>query len=175
MKKYLPFILLLAGILIAMAAITVMKKGNSSKSNIANEEETVREVPMNQRPFISLTPSSDGHWLKLKIEQIKVEGAKSLDYELLYSLPDGRTQGVPGTVQLTGEDIVRDLLLGSESSGKFRYDEGVNNGTLTIRFRDVKGKLVGKFSTEFTLTPQKGVFEVSMDTYSRGTKTFTSE
>lgn len=67
-------------------------------------------------------------------------------------MPDGRTQGVPGTIKLTGQkEIERDLLLGSESSGKFRYDEDVETGTLTLRFRDEKGKLMGKLSTDFHL------------------------
>jgi hypothetical protein len=114
-----------------------------------------------------------------------VKKASSMDYELLYTLPDGRTQGVPGTVKLTGADVVKDLLLGSESSGKFRYDEGVDGGTITIRFRDDKGKLIGKLSTKFgmqsnvtTLTSgdegftyeldkvAKGVFFVTMQTFS---------
>jgi hypothetical protein len=87
----------------------------------------------------------------LKIEKLKIK-AKTMDYDLLYELPDGRTQGVPGTVELGSETFIeRDLLLGSESSGKFRYDEGVKEGTLTIRFRNDKGKLVAKFTTAFAL------------------------
>jgi len=70
----------------------------------------------------------------------------------LYQLPDGRTQGVPGTIKLSGQDkIERDLLMGSESSGKFRYDEGVKEGTLTVRFRNDAGKLITKLSTKFAL------------------------
>lgn len=172
-KKYLPLILIGVGILVLVGAFLFVK--NSKKGGV-DEEENVKEIPQEQRPLVSLTPTSDGHWLKLKIEKIKVEGATSLDYELLYSLPDGRTQGVPGTVKIDGSDIVRDLLLGSESSGKFRYDEGVTGGTMTIRFRNGKGKLIGKLSTKFTLTsPKKGIFEVTMDTFADGTKTFSSK
>lgn len=69
----------------------------------------------------------------------------------MYKLPDGRIQGVPGTVELKEANFERDILLGSESSGKFRYDEGVKEGTLTLRFRDEAGKLVGKLSGGFTL------------------------
>ncbi len=78
--------------------------------------------------------------------------AASLDYELLYSLPDGRTQGVPGTVDLNGQTTFeRKLLLGSESNGKFRYDEGVTDGSLTVRLRGSNGKLLAKFSTKWHL------------------------
>ena len=154
MKKYLPLILLGVGVLIAVVAVfLVIKKAKAPKDT--EVEETVKEIPAEERPVVSLLPSADGHYLKLTIAQIKVKNAGSLDYELLYTLPDGRTQGVPGTVKLSGADIVKDLLLGSESSGKFRYDEGVDGGTVTIRFRDAKGKLIGRLSTKFTM--QTGV------------------
>lgn len=146
MKKFLPLFLLLIGIGVVVGVFFIVKgrKGSS-------EEVALLDVPFAERPVASLAPSDDGHWLTLKIEKIEID-AVSLDYELLYKLPDGRTQGVPGTITLKGESqIERELLLGSESSGKFRYDEGVENGTLTLRFRNKKGKLLVKFSTEFSL------------------------
>ncbi len=172
-KKYLPWILVGAGVLVLVGAFLFVK--NSRNKTPQEEEETAKEIPVAERPAVSLLPSADGHWLKLKIEQIKVKGAASLDYELLYSLPDGRTQGVPGTVKLDGSDVIRDLLLGSESSGKFRYDEGVEKGTMTLRFRDSKGKLLGKLATEFhmqsntkILTSTDGKFTYELDKIAKG-------
>jgi hypothetical protein len=157
-KKYLPLILLVLGILVLVLVYFFVIRKPAEKET-AGEDQGLTEVILKDRPITSLTPSSDGHWLKLKIEKIKVS-AKTLDYELLYQLPDGRTQGVPGTVKLTGENsFTRDLLLGSESSGKFRYDEGVEEGTLTLRFRNDKGKLITKFSTKFHL--QSNTKEIS--------------
>lgn len=149
MKKYLPVVLLLVGIGVFVAVyFLVIKKPVMAP---AGETSSQIEVSLEDRPVVSLTPSADGHWLKLSIEKIKID-AESLDYELLYDLPDGRTQGVPGTVALAGQSrIERDLLMGSESSGKFRYDEGVEEGDLTIRFRNDKGKLLVKFATKFHL------------------------
>ncbi len=140
-----------------------------------DEESAFIAVPLGERPMASLIPTSDGHWLKLIIDNLVIDAA-SLDYELLYKLPDGRTQGVPGTVKLIGqEEIVRDLLLGSESNGKFRYDEGVELGTLTLRFRNDKGKLIAKFTTDFTLqsetvelTSADGVFKYTLAKKSSG-------
>lgn len=149
MKRYIPIIIVVLGIIVFVGSILLIK-GNK-KGEEVEEEETIAEIPFEKRPVASLTPSEDGHWLKLNVLKIPNEYF-SLDYELLYKLPDGRTQGVPGTITLKGvSEIERDLLLGSESSGKFRYDEGVENGTLTLRFRDEKGKLAGKLSTEFRL------------------------
>ena len=168
MKKLLPLILLALGLASILGGYFFLR---SQKQNQGNEEKSaLREIKLEDRPVASLTPSEDGHWLKLKIAKIKIKEAASLDYELLYKLPDGRTQGVPGTIKLNGQDLIeRDLLLGSESSGKFRYDEGVKQGTLTLRFRDKAGKLIAKFSTEFSLlsetkelmTPD-GSFRVSL-------------
>lgn len=158
MKRFLPLILFLVGVIVLIGVFVVLKRG-SNKQETSEDEGSLIEVSLSDRPLTSLTPSSDGHWLKLKIEKIKIS-ASSLDYELLYSLPDGRTQGVPGTINLKGEtSIERDLLLGSESSGKFRYDEGVEEGTLTLRFRNDKGKLITKFSTKFHL--ESGVKSLS--------------
>lgn len=149
MKKFLPIILFVVGLLILVLVFVVIK---SKKTVTTDDSNTITEVALSDRPVASLTPTSDGHYLNLKIEKIKLAKATSLDYELLYSLPDGRTQGVPGTVDLKGAtEIERKLLLGSESSGKFRYDEGVEEGSLTVRLRDSKGKLLAKFSTKFHL------------------------
>lgn len=150
MKRYLPLLLFLSGTLLLIGTLYffVLRKPATEETK---EEEGLMEVSLIDRPIASLTPSQDGHWFKLRIEKL-LSAADSLDYELLYTLPDGRTQGVPGTIDLKGESkIERDLLLGSESSGKFRYDEGVATGTLTLRFRNEKGKLLAKFSTKFRL------------------------
>lgn len=149
-KKFLPLILLLLGIVVVVGAYFFVIR-SKKKGDITEDETSLIEVSLSDRPITSLTPSDDGHWLTLLVEKITIDAA-SLDYELLYKLPDGRTQGVPGSITLKGEDeIERELLLGSESSGKFRYDEGVEKGTLTLRFRNEKGKLIAKFSTEFAL------------------------
>lgn len=182
MKKFLPIILVVVGLLVLGGVFLVIKgKGSSTPED---EEANLLEIPLEERPFTTLTPKEDGHYLNLVIEGIKVADAKKVDYELVYKLPDGRAQGVPGTVEITGAKIERPLLLGSESSGKFRYDEGVAEGSLSLRFRNEKGKLIGKLSTDFHLQkdpdeitsmdgglkykldkPVKNVFFVTMDTF----------
>ena len=167
MKKYLPFILLSLGILVLIAGFVFLR--NKGKTQV-EEENVVAEIPFEKRPFTSLIPSQDGHWLKLKMDGIGVDAAL-LDYEFLYKLPDGRTQGVPGTVQLEGsKQVERDIPLGSESSGEYTYNEGVENGTLVLRFRDSKGKLVGKLISDFhlqksndVLTSPDGKFKYEFD------------
>ena len=182
-KKYLPLILLGLGIFVLILVFVVIK--NKKTVVVEDDSNAVIEVAFKDRPFAALTPTADGHYINLKIDKITLPKAVSIDYELLYSLPDGRTQGVPGTVDLKGQTIFeRKLLLGSESNGKFRYDEGVKDGSLTVRLRNTKGKLLAKFSTKWSLqsTDQelvsidqnftykldkkpKGMFFVTMETF----------
>jgi hypothetical protein len=173
MKKYLPFILLFAGLLAVVGGIIFVK--GKKKAPIEEEETALIEVSLPDRPIASLTPTEDGHYLDLKIEKIVID-AESMDYELLYKTGTGITQGVPGTVELDGRDFFEaELLLGSESSGKFRYDEGVEEGTLTLRFRNNKGKLLVKFATDFhlqsdssELTSLDGGFAYELDIVRKG-------
>ncbi|BCX14820.1 MAG: hypothetical protein KatS3mg088_503 [Patescibacteria group bacterium] len=188
-KKYIPLIILAVGVLILILSLVLFKKKSAGVVQLeVNEEENLAEIPFEDRPFASLIPSKDGHWLKLKVENIKTK-ASSVDYEILYQLPDGRTQGVPGTIKITEPNFERDILLGSESSGKYRYDEGVKSGTLTLKFRDDKGKLISKLSTAFNLFSEtkelnfsdgkfsyllddlpKGVYFVVMETFGVNSK-----
>lgn len=167
-KKYLPLILLGVGVAMVAGIFLSMRGGKPSEVTPTPDiEETAPEIPFDQRPYVSLTPRSDGHWLKLSVSGVnKISGAASIDYLLEYTAKGDITQGVPGSVKLAGiTTIDRDLLLGSESSGKFRYDEGVENGKLTLSFRDAKGKLLGRLKTDFhfqtgttTLTSSDGKF-----------------
>ena len=159
MKKFLPIILFVVGLVVLVLVYFFVIKP-SKKTKVVEDDAALIEVSLNDRPIVSLTPTSDGHWLNLKIEKIKIPKAFSMDYELLYNLPDGRTQGVPGSITLNSQTLIeRKLLLGSESSGKFRYDEGVKEGMITIRFRNDKGKLVSRFTTKFALLTGVKVLE----------------
>ncbi len=148
MKKYLPLGLFVLGAFILVGGFFLLRGKNDDSA--PGDEESVVEIPFDQRPVVSLTPTEDGHYLIMKMTDLGLEAA-TLDYEILYDTADGITQGVPGTSELNSAEVERDILLGSESSGKFRYDEGVSEGTITLRFRNSKGKLVGKLSTQWHL------------------------
>lgn len=146
MKEKLPLVLLVTGVLVVSLAVFIIR-GRGGSGTVDDGPE----LPFSQRPFTRLVPKEDGHYLSLMVENINVPGAVSMDYELYYGTADGITQGVPGKVTLEGkEKIERELLLGSESSGKFRYDEGVDDGTLTLRFRDEDGKTIGKVAGQWS-------------------------
>src|SRR3989338_833608 len=155
MKKFLPIILFVVGLLVVIGAVFVVK----SRNNVTIDEDSdqLAQIPVDQRPNISLTPMFDlkprsGLWLRLVIEDIKVDNAASLDYDLFYFLESGRQNGVRASVELANQTrMERDIYLGSESNGKFSQEKDVRRGTLTVKFRDKGGKVIGKLSTDFTL------------------------
>src|SRR5688572_23190393 len=133
MKKYLPIVIFLLGLAVAGGVFFFVLKNKNTEAT-DDEEGVVTEIPFNQRPVTTLTPLKEGHWLKLQVKDIKVKAA-SVDYELIYQTQDGGTQGVPGSIKLEGvTEIERELLMGTESKGKFRYDENVEEGSLALRF-----------------------------------------
>ena len=151
-KKFLPLIVFGLGVaVLALVYFLIILPAKNKPVANPQDESALLNIPLNNRPFASLTPTDDGHYLDMVIDKIKIP-AVSMDYEMLYTLPDGRTQGVPGTITLNGQaTIERKLLLGTESSGHFRYDEGVKEGTLTLRFRNNKAQLIAKYTTQFAL------------------------
>lgn len=181
MKKALPII---AGILVLAVVVVgfIIKSKNKTSDTSGDDISNVPTLSESDWPAISLTPTdkpgvsgSDGHWLNFKVEKINIKNAASMDYLLVYSTSDGGQQGVPGRVELTGDSIEKSLLLGSESSGKYRYDSGVEQGTMTITFRDKNGKMLGKLTTDFhlqsgvtELTSVDGIFKYTLDKVVKG-------
>jgi hypothetical protein len=182
MKKYLPLILIGIGILVVLLAVFVVIKTLKSTPTDSDQVEVIPELSQSQWPVVSLAPTTDdkipnslGHLLKLRVQKINVQGASTMDYLLVYNTVNGGQQGVPGTVKLTGNDIDKNLLLGSESSGKFRFDAGVTQGTITVTFRNSSGKSMGKLSSEFhlqsdtkTLSSIDGKFVYNLDKLAKG-------
>lgn len=104
-------------------------------------EETIKE-----RPFVSLTPTSDGHRVMLKIENVPV-GVDSVEYEIVYlaDIEGSKIErGVRGTVKLSELSKQKEILFGSAScttgTCKYKYDENVNEGTLSITLVKKEGK-----------------------------------
>lgn len=179
MKKYLPFFLVIALAIVFVGGVFVIRNRNASTLETEEELQNIPDLPENQRPIVALVPTSDGHYLGLKIEDIKVPNAGTMDYELFYKATNAgnqTTQGTSGTVKLGGmTSYNKDLLLGSESSGKFRYDQGVENGTVTLRFRNSSGKLLGKVASDWhlqtnttTLTSTDNSFKYTLSSMAKG-------
>ena len=147
--KIKPFFLIAASILLAAC-------GSGTASKITPTPATkVVEMPIADRPIISLTPSADGHYLDLKLEGVP-SSINSIEYEVIYDAVDNGSQiekGIGDTIKLITSTIEKNLLLGTESctSGcKYSYDKGIIGGQLTINFIDNNGQ-ESTFDTPYVL------------------------
>ena len=150
MKRNVVVILLVVGIILFLVGGFWFWRGQKSKPSPPTKEPegTLVETSLEERPYITLTPSNDGHWLTIEVFRIKK--AESLEYKLLYNTASEATQGSINTVDLKGKpSYSKKILLGSESSGHYKFDEGVTQGSLTVRLRGGKG--TRKFVTDFHL------------------------
>ena len=114
------------------------KKTSKTTTNITPVAKTL-ELSDSEKPTISLIPRADGHELKLKIDNIPSQ-ISQIEYELIYSAQDSGLEmekGVGDTVKVTSKNVEKDLLLGTSSCTngcKYKYDEGVTSGTLSLTF-----------------------------------------
>jgi len=113
------------------------------------------EIELENRPYISLIPRSDGHELKLKIDKISTD-IKTIEYELIYMATDEDLEiekGLSGTIDIDSDNIEKDLLLGTASCTngcKYKYDEGISSGSLNI-ILTTKNNQIAMFETPFVL------------------------
>jgi len=143
MKKVLFFLVLIA------SALTLSGCGpQQGAETLSKAEPTVLptkpiEETISERPFISLIPTVDGHWVALEVKKIP-QGTKSLEYELTYfadlegsKIERGVSSGGK-PVELAGaREFSKKILFGSASCTtgvcKYKYDEDVSEGMLTLK------------------------------------------
>lgn len=144
------------------------KPDTSSPTGISGPNPTqIPEKPVEQtikeRPYVVLTPSADGHWLNLEVRNI-VKGTLGISYELVYfadvegnKLERGVSSG-DKPVELMGQtEYSKKILLGSAScttgTCKYKYDDNVTEGTLTLTLVGPNGK--DKYESVYRI--QKGI------------------
>lgn len=138
------------------------KAGDSSGASPTPTPTKPIEQTIKERPFVSILPSADSHWLTLEIKNI-VKETSSLEYELIYFAEvDGNriergvsTAGSPTDLSSQTE-FSKKILLGSAScttgTCKYKYDEGVSEGSLSLTLNKSGGK--EKYESSFRI--QKG-------------------
>lgn len=113
------------------------------------------ELQETDKPDIAITPTKDGHYITITVTKIP-DFIKQIEYELIYSASDAGLEiekGVGGTAEIENNSFDRKLLLGTESCTngcKYKYDEGVTGGTLTLTLITQDGQ-VATIDTPFTL------------------------
>lgn len=163
MKKIVLFgIVLFSSVLLSGCSLKKPKSTTFETSPTSVPTKSIEQT-IAVRPFVSLLPSADNHWLTLDIKNI-IGGFSGLEYDLLY-FADVEGNKVERGVSTAGRaadlsgqtGFSKKILLGSAScttgTCKYKYDEGVTEGTLSLTFSGAGGK--EKFETVYRV--QKGI------------------
>lgn len=131
LKYLIPVLIVL--IVIGVFIFKNPKKATQTPAGTARQVEQINQISIKDRPFVTLIPRADGKEVTLSLDQVK--NASKVEYELEYQT-DSLIQGVFGNIDFTKETppVSKNLLFGSCSKGKCRYDEGIVGGSLTLRF-----------------------------------------
>ena len=129
-------------IAVAIGLILVFFLGFRMLSSNSKEEEEISPTPTVVLPTITdevkvtLKPINQNREVVLSIVNIPSD-IKIVEYEMSYETGKGLLKGVNGRIKLKGErEISREIKLGTCSSGKCVYDEGVTSINLSLRFSD---------------------------------------
>ena len=148
----------------AFVLLSACGSGTTAPAITPTPTSKLVDMPVENRPLVSLTPSSDGHYLNLKLAGIPAT-ITSIEYEVLYDANSSGSQiekGIGDTIKMVTSTIEKSLLLGTESCTngcKYSYDTGIVGGQLTINFIDVNGQ-ESTFDTPYTL---KTTTEINRD------------
>ena len=157
LKYIVPAAILLAGILFFVSKKTAQDTAPGDQIPTRKVEQ-INKLPVEDRPFVTLSPRADGREVTLAIDNVM--GATSAEYELEYQA-EALIQGVFGTIDFSEDKppVSKELLFGSCSKGKCRFDEGVTGGSLTIRFEGTDEPYVLKSDFNLQLMgDREGVF-----------------
>lgn len=147
-KQFFLLILILIFPLFLTGCTGCGKQSESEEEAEPTPEPVYHQLSLEEKPFVGLTPRSDGRELTLSITG--ATGYESVEYEIVYFSED-RQLGLVGELDLEGKISATKtgLTLGSCSRGVCTYDPGVNRGNLTLRFRGEKPtKLRSTFKLE---------------------------
>lgn len=142
MKKFIvPIIVVL--IILSLVGIIYKNRFSRKQEIVLVPTPTVMLPTISDDVQVDLTATRDKHAIILKISNIP-QGIESIEYELTYITASDLPRGVLGKITLQGEsEIVRDdIVLGTCSSGKCVYDEGVTTVDLSLKFNSPGGAKV---------------------------------
>lgn len=108
-----------------------------AKQEGEGEQKQVTEIAIADRPFVTLTPTSDGAEIIISIENMgKFE---RIEYELTYLADNPQSLGTKITRGATGTDVntsdakyKKSVLLGTASRGVRSPDTGITDGKLVM-------------------------------------------
>jgi hypothetical protein len=150
-NKPLMIGLIVVIILIVIFAFTALTKNTSKISPSTENVLPVGDVvpTVDSSVVVNVEPLSGNKEITLTIDNLP-KGTTSVEYELSYNAKGNVPKGVIGTIDTTaGENIERKITLGTCSSGKCIYDEGVTDIKVSLKFNGDYG--ARSFEKDFPL------------------------
>jgi len=169
MKKSTIITLVAVLLVFILGAIFFFKKSGTKPGKVVEEtkvELPINTIPLEERPFITLSPDSTGRSLDISLSGAPSEG--SMEYEMIYNA-SGKQEGALGSIYLGTEKqpIIKSILLGSKSGGgKITYHEGVTGGSITVTYGETRLKESWNYlhfdPTDPSISSTDGRFSITM-------------
>jgi len=156
-KLLIPLIIVLALILVAGSIFFIIKGKNTAPAAATKRppiNEPVNVIDLVERPYITLTPRTDGRELTFYVANLP-KIASDMEYELEYQAGT-LLQGAFGSIDFAAEKppVSKKILLGSCSAGgACSFHEDVQGGSITMQFR---GQPNYGLKDEWRFLPTKG-------------------
>jgi len=129
------FIVLIAGVYFLF--IFHKNPKEAKRSETSSEVKEITQIDLTKRPFVTLTPTSDGAEIIISIENMS--DFDRIEYELTYMADNPQVPGNKIERGATGTDVntkdqkyKKSILLGTASKGVRSPDTGITDGKLTM-------------------------------------------
>ena len=138
-NTYIIAAIAFVAILVAVYFLFIFQKGprQVKPQEVSGEVRELSEIDLNKRPYVTLTPTSDGAEILISIESMS--SFDRIEYELTYLADNPQVAGEKIQRGSTGTDVntkeqkyKKSILLGTASKGTRRPDKGVTDGKLTM-------------------------------------------
>ena len=176
--KYIVAAIAFVVIAIAIYFLFIFQKGpkDISKRSEEGEQKQIQEIAVTDRPFVALTPTSDGAEIIISIENMgKFD---RLEYELTYLADNPQSLGTKITRGATGTDVntkdakyKKSILLGTASRGVRSPDTGITDGKLIMHMFVGEEEFLSETDWTFekvgssggvTISDKSGNFEITV-------------
>lgn len=126
-------VLLLGGGVWAWRSRTPAAEPSPTPTSKKKVSSPVNLIPVTERPYVRLVPSSDGRYISIVITEIK-KTATNLEYEMEYQT-GSMLQGFGGVISIDKLPATERKLFGSQSAGgAITYHEDIKGGNLELQF-----------------------------------------
>lgn len=181
-STYIVAAVSLVVIALAVYFLFIFQKGTKvpKPESGVGEVKEVSEIELERRPFVTLTPTSDGAEIIISIESMS--NFDRIEYELTYLADNPQMVGEKIQRGATGADVntkdqkyKKSILLGTASRGVRSPDKSISEGKLTMHLFKEEVEYLSKTgwnlqqtgSSTTTLQDESGNFELKVASFGK--------